>query len=351
LRSSDVSKSTRVYQLDADSPDEAAIAIASRTILAGGLVAFPTETVYGLGATALDEAAVAKIFAAKGRPATDPLIAHIADFDQLPQLAANAPAIVNELAHHFWPGPLTLVLEKAARVPANLTAGLDSVAVRMPNHAVALALLRAAAAPIAAPSANLFSRPSPTSAQHVMDDLAGRIDVLLDAGAAPIGVESTILSLLHDPPRVLRPGGISLEALRQVLPDIGYEARFIGEDVAASSPGSLLRHYSPRAKVLLFSGADDAKVFAAMRAEIARREGVGLIASDADARQFAGLDLPIEGLGADSDQAALRLFAAMRALDKRGLNFILARAPDKRGLGLALWDRLLRASAGSLIEV
>lgn len=343
--------STRVYQLDAESPDEGAIDLASRTILAGGLVAFPTETVYGLGANALNEAAVAKIFAAKGRPPTDPLIAHIAETDQLPQVATNLPDIAKDFADGFWPGPLTLVLEKSARVPRNMTAGLDSVAVRMPNHPVALALLRAAAVPIAAPSANLFSRPSPTSAQHVMDDLAGRVNVVLDAGNTPIGVESTIISLLHAPPRVLRPGGLPLEALRRVMPDIRYKPRFLAEEVAASSPGSLLRHYSPKARVLLFSGADEARVFAAMRAEITRRECVGVIVSDADARQFAGMDVALEGLGADSDQAAVRLFAALRALDKQGVDFILARAPDKTGLGLALWDRLLRASVGSLIEV
>ena len=337
--------------MDAESPDEEIINLASREIRSGGLVAFPTETVYGLGANALDEAAVARIFAAKGRPATDPLIAHIADFDQLPQLASNLPDIAKEFAHRFWPGPLTLVLKKAARVPANLTAGLDSVAVRMPDHAVALCLLRAATVPIAAPSANLFSRPSPTCAQHVMDDLAGRVDVVLDAGDTPIGVESTILSLLDDRPRVLRPGGLPVEALRWVAPDIAIEPRFLDTETAATSPGSLLRHYSPRAKVLLFSGHDEAEVIAAMRAEIAGREGVGVIATDMDAHQFAGMDAPIECLGANSDQAALRLFAALRALDKRGVKFILARAPDGVGMGLALRDRLLRAAAGRLIEV
>ncbi|MDE2854293.1 MAG: L-threonylcarbamoyladenylate synthase [Chloroflexota bacterium] len=344
-------KQTRVFRLDAKLPDGAAIDVAGRTILAGALVAFPTETVYGLGANAMDAAAVAKIFAAKGRPANDPLIAHIANFEQLPLVARDIPDLALELAQRFWPGPLTLVLKKSSGIPDNLTAGLDTVALRMPNHPVAQALLRAAARPIAAPSANKFSRPSPTRAQHVLDDLAGLVDVLLDAGPTSIGVESTILSLVDDPPRLLRPGGLSLEALRALCPALDYAPHYLGDDVVAPAPGAMLRHYSPRARLLLFSGADEAAVSAAMRAEIARCDNVGLLASDADALQFADLNIPIERLGANAEEAALRLFAAMRALDRRGLDTIVARAPEKQGLGLALWDRLLRAAAGSLIEV
>ena len=345
-------KQTRVILVDAKAPESEAIAIASRTILAGGLVAFPTETVYGLGAKAWDEAAVAKIFTAKGRPANDPLIVHIARFDQLSQVASEVPPVALELCHHFWPGPLTIVLKKSERIPANLTAGLDSVALRMPNHDVALALLQAVDAPIAAPSANRFSRPSPTCAQHVMDDLAGLVDVVLDAGCTAIGVESTIVSMIDDHPRVLRPGGISMEALREVVPDLRYEPNYLGHDAsAAPAPGSMLRHYSPRARVMLFSGDDDAEIFAAMRAQAARLANVGLLASDADALELVDLNVPIERLGANADEAALRLFAALRSLDQQEVDYILVRAPDKKGLGLAIWDRLLRASVGMLIEV
>ena len=347
-----MSKRTRVFRVDPQTPEAEAIAVAGRMIRAGGLVAFPTETVYGLGANALDEAAIAKIFAAKGRPPSDPLIAHIANYEQLSQVARALPAGARELCRRFWPGPLTLVLQKAARIPANLTASLDTVAVRMPDHEVALALLRAAAVPIAAPSANQFSRPSPTRAEHVIDDLAGRVDVLLDGGDTPIGLESTILSLIEDRPRVLRPGGISLETLREALPNLHYEPSYLADDIAAApAPGAMLRHYSPRARVMLFSGADDAAVYAAMRAEFASHERVGIMASDADAREFADLDVAIERLGADADEAARRLFAALRSLDQRGVDCILARAPEKSGLGLALWDRLLRAAVGSLVEV
>ncbi len=344
----------KIYHLrvNAKRPAANAIKIAAMTIRAGGLVAFPTETVYGLGANAWDEQAVGKIFRAKGRPAKDPLIVHIAHVDQLSEIARQIPDLAHELCRQFWPGALTLVLPKSTKIPTALTAGLDTVAVRMPDHKVATALLKAAEAPIAAPSANRYSRPSPTCAQHVVDDLGDEVDVLLDAGSTAIGVESTILSLVDGPPQVLRPGGVSLEALREILPDVRYRPRFLDEDAAAApAPGSLLKHYSPRARLVLFQGNDDAAVLAAMHAEIARNKNVGVMTSDADAAVFAGLDVKMEVLGKNAEQTALRLFAAMRALDKQGVDLILVRAPDKRGLGLAVWDRLLRAAEGRLIEV
>ena len=340
------------FRLNAKRPAARAIEIAALTIKRGGLVAFPTETVYGLGANAWDECAVDKIFRAKGRPANDPLIVHIADIDQLRAVAREIPDLAYELGRHFWPGALTLVLKKSARMPANLTAGQDTVAVRIPDHNVALALLTAADLPIAAPSANCFSRPSPTTAQHVLDDLADEVDVLLDAGKTKIGVESTILSLGEGAPQVLRPGGVPLEALRRFVPQLKYSPQYLAEDAAAApAPGSLLKHYSPRARLVLFHGTDDAAVQAAMRAEIRRNQNAGVMTSDADAPAFSQIDVKIERLGKNSDQAAERLFAAMRALDKQDVDLIIARAPEKSGLGLAVWDRLLRAAEGSLVEV
>ena len=341
----------QLIRVSAAQPAAAAIDIAATAIQSGGLVAFPTETVYGLGANAWDADAVHKIFRAKGRPATDPLIAHICSADQLDDIARDTPALARELCRRFWPGALTLVLKKSAKLPANLSAGLDTVAVRMPDHAVAAALIKAAGVPIAAPSANRFSRPSPTTAQHVLDELANDIDVLLDAGPTTIGLESTIVSLVDDPPQLLRPGGIALEALRQVIPDLVFEPRFLSDGETAPAPGTLLKHYSPRAQLLLFQGSDDAAVYAAMRAEIAANRRVGLMLGDADAAAFADLDIKIERLGRTAEQAALRLFAAMRALDSAGVDLILARAPKKQGLGLAVWDRLLRAAEGAMIEV
>lgn len=342
--------SARVLRVDAEAPDPAHIAQAASIIRAGGLVAFPTETVYGLGANAWDTAAVDRIFRAKGRPASDPLIVHIADMAQLPQVARDVPAAVQLLAQRFFPGALTLVLRKSPRIPENLCAGLDTVALRMPDHAVARALIRAAGLPIAAPSANTFSRPSPTRAEHVLDDLAEEVDLLLDGGATRIGLESTIVSLVDEPPRLLRPGGISREALSALLPDLQYAPHFVEEMAAAvPAPGTLLKHYSPRARLLLFRG-DDAAVYAAMRAEIAKHSAVGLLLRQRDAEQFHDLNLPVECLGKSGKEAAERLFAGLRALDKAGVAVILARTPEERGLGLALYDRLLRAAVGEVID-
>ncbi len=343
--------SMRRICLDAKQPAAEGINFAAETIGSGGLVAFPTETVYGLGAKAWDASAVDKIFRAKGRPANDPLIVHIASMEQLPAVAREIPGLAYALGRQFWPGALTLVLKKATKIPLNLTAGLDTVAVRVPDHPVALALLMAADAPIAAPSANRFSRPSPTTAQHVLDDLGDAVDVLLDAGKTAIGVESTILSLLDEGPQVLRPGGVSLEALREFIPKLDFRPRLLGEDEAAPAPGSMLKHYSPRARLLVFQGDDDLAVRAAMGAEIERHQNIGLMADDADAAAFCGFNVKIERLGTGDEQAAKRLFAAMRALDEQGVDLIIARAPEKRGLGLAVWDRLLRAAEGSLVEV
>ena len=341
---------TRRLQLDAQAPHPAIIAQAADIIRAGGLVAFPTETVYGLGANAWDAEAVQRIFHAKGRPASDPLIVHIADMAQLRQVARDIPDAALDLCQRHFPGALTLVLRKSPRIPRNLSAGLDTVALRMPDHPVALALIGAAGVPIAAPSANTFARPSPTSARHVLEDLDGKLDMILDAGPTRIGLESSIVSLVDAPPRLLRPGGISLEALRVSLPDLQYAPQFAAEGDTVPAPGTLLKHYSPRARLLLYCGAD-AAVYAAMHAEIARRGKVGLLLCQRDAEPFADLDLPLANLGADSQQAAERLFAGLRALDKAGVDVMLARLPDARGLGLALRDRLLRAADGEIIQV
>ena len=332
-------------------PAAEAIDLAAETIRLGGLVAFPTETVYGLGTNALDELAVEKIFLAKRRPAYDPLIVHLASMDQLESVARDLPPLAYELGRRFWPGPLTLVLRKTEQIPLNLTAGQDTVAVRVPSHPVAQALLAAAQLPVAAPSANRFARPSPTSAQHVMQDLSDVLDMLLDAGPAKIGVESTIVSLVDAEPRLLRPGGLPLEALREVMPGLRFAPHYLDSDEAAPAPGSLLKHYAPRARLLLFAGDDDKAVLAAMKAESAKHDNVGIIASNADANRFRRQRVKLERLGKNSEQAAKRLFAAMRSLDAKGVDVILARLPDKAGLGLALHDRLLRAAEGAVIEV
>jgi L-threonylcarbamoyladenylate synthase len=347
---------TSLCHVDAQTPNPTIIQQASDILHSGGLVSFPTETVYGLGANALDETAVNKIFRAKGRPVNDPIIVHIAHIDQLNDIAIDIPDIATTLTDRFWAGALTLVLKKHPNIPLNITSGMDTIAVRMPDHPVALALLRLSGLPIGAPSANTFSRPSPTTAQHVMDDLDGHVDMVLDGGRSSIGVESTILSLVSDVPTLLRPGGVSLEALREVLPNIVYHPQYLSEDAeTVPSSGTLLKHYSPTADVILFRGDDDTAVFSAMRAAIRvaniNERPIGVMILDRDIEQFADLDVSIARLGSSIDESALRLFSALRDLDKQGVDLILTRAPEQTGLGLAVWDRLVRASVGHVIEL
>ncbi len=347
---------TLVYTVDRRTPEAEPLRIAAETLRRGGLVAFPTETVYGLGANALDPAAVARIFDAKGRPSSDPLIVHIAALDQLDTVARDLPPLALDLAARFWPGPLTLVLARAERVAPNVSAGRDTVAVRMPSHPVALGLLQAAQLPVAAPSANLFAHTSPTTAQHVLDDLRDRVDLVLDGGPTSVGVESTVLDLTGSVPTVLRPGGLPIEALRAIIPDVVYTPQYLGEQESAQGPGMLLRHYSPHAQLLLYDGKAES-VRAAMRAAalrlLAENAIVGAMAYDEDRAAFAGLAVEIVPLGpeANTEQISRRLYAAMRELDGRKVDCILARGPSRTGLGAAIWDRLIRAAEGRVIEV
>ncbi len=336
---------------------EAALADAGACLRRGGLVAFPTETVYGLGAHALDRAAVRRIFDAKGRPANDPLIVHVASLRDVAPLVARVPAAVEALGARFWPGPLTIVLPRAPIVPDDVTAGLDTVAVRVPAHPVALALLRAAGVPVAAPSANLFSRPSPTCAAHVLEDLEGRFDMLVDGGDTTVGVESTVLDLSGPVPTILRPGAITPEMLRDLLPDVCMRiASAPDAGTALPSPGLLERHYSPRAPLTVFEG-DAAAALARLRhdAEAAAADGrsVGLLLANEDVVPPDATRLRLERLGPADDHAAVaaRLYAAIRALDAGGVDVMFARPfGGDEGLGLAIRDRLRRAAAGHVIR-
>lgn len=345
----------QVLVVDARHPDPSIIEQAAAVLRRGGLVALPTETVYGLAADATNADAVAKIFEAKKRPTTDPLIVHISDTAELQGVALDPPPLAGALANAFWPGPLTMVLNRASSIPPIVSAGLDTVAVRFPAHAVALALIRTLGAPIAAPSANLFTRPSPTSAAHVWQDLGGRIDMILDGGPASVGVESTVVDLTIDPPAVLRPGGVPLEALREIEPRIAYAPRHAAAGEAVSSPGMLLKHYSPRAEVRLFSGPRDA-VLARMHTEIARLvsqgKTVGALALSEDATSLnAAAHLADLGSAERLDDVSRNLFDGLRSLDDRAVDVIFVRAPSRKGLGEAIWDRLYRAAEGRVIEV
>jgi L-threonylcarbamoyladenylate synthase len=329
---------------------ESSIARAAALLREGKLVAFPTETVYGLGADATNKRAVAAIFAAKERPASDPLIVHIADLEQLPSVVAETPPLALELARRFWPGPLTLVLPRAATIPLNVTAGGETVGVRMPASVVAQKLLRAAGVPVAAPSANRFMQTSPTTAAHVLADLDERIDCVLDGGPCAVGVESTVLDLTSSPPRILRPGAVTLEALREVTPQIAG-AVTIDTGAIARAPGQMERHYAPRTPLVVFEG-QGARALAAIRAEaqvaIAEGRRVGALLLDSEINALGGLDIRVELLGADLAAVSRNLYAALRALDSAGLDLLLTHTYEDAGLGLALNDRMRRAAGGSL---
>ncbi|MFO7633122.1 MAG: L-threonylcarbamoyladenylate synthase [Caldilinea sp.] len=352
---------TQVLHVDPHQPDAESIAVAAQALADGRLVAFPTETVYGLGANALNPAAVERIFAAKQRPFTDPLIVHLAGVEQVAQVAAEIPPIVYTMAAHFWPGPLTLVLRRGPDVASNVSAGRDTVAVRVPAHPVAHALLVACGLPIAAPSANLFSRPSPTTAQHVLDDLAGRIDIVLDGGPTTIGLESTVVDLTCTPPVLLRSGGEGVDALRELLPDLRVPETplVVAATEAAPAPGSLLKHYSPRAPLFLLRGAaEDAcrLAHAAVRMLHDRGLRAGLLLPDEEFAACADLHAELVSLGPAHDLVAIGryLFARLREVDSLSVDVILARpvaADDNHGgLGLAIRDRLFRAAEGRVID-
>lgn len=324
---------------------------AARLIRSGEVVAFPTETVYGLGADATNGAAVAKVFALKGRPSFDPLIVHIASVDMLPEVVSTVPEGAERLMALFWPGPLTLVMFKSERIPDIVTAGLPTVAVRMPRNEVALALITEAGVPLAAPSANRFGRPSPTCAEHVMEDLGDKIALILDGGPTQIGVESTVLDITCSPPVILRPGGISREALEEVIGEVLVQ---VAGD-AVRSPGQMRQHYAPRARVLLFDGECREKVIAVMKAKVAEMEKagrIGVMVPEEEAKNF-GRDVVVMSPGSyhNLEAVASRLFETLRAFDREGVDYILALAPPKKGIGLAIFDRLFKAAGSQVLKV
>lgn len=349
-----------VVSVDAVHPDETIIERAAAVLRAGGLVAFPTETVYGLGADATNHAAVARIFTVKRRPFTDPLIVHVASIDDVPPLVADFPATASTLARAFWPGPLTLVLPRSVRVVREVSAGLDTVAIRVPAHPVAHALVRAAAVPVAAPSANLFSCPSPTRAEHVVVDLGSAVDLILDAGPTPVGLESTVVDLTTDPPAVLRPGGVSVERLREILPSIVVKTAHASGAAALPSPGMLTRHYAPRTPLTLFEGVPE-RVLERVghEVQVARSNGqriVVLATTDVVTVLRRTLDehVMMVDLGdVEHEQTvASSLYQSLRDADALGADRILAfQVTSERGLSLAVRDRLRRASAGSIVSL
>lgn len=327
------------------------IAEAGRILREGGTVILPTETVYGLGANACDAAAVSAIFAAKGRPQDNPLIVHLTDVGQLPPLVCGElPPQLYALASRFWPGPLTVILPKSDAVPPETAGGLATVALRLPSHPVARAVLAAAGVPVAAPSANRSGSPSPTTVAHCVDDMWGRVDAIVDGGDCTVGVESTVLTLCTDPPRLLRPGAVTLEQLRAVLGavevDPGVMER-LADTVQVSSPGMKYKHYAPRAQVSLVCGSSAA--YAAYMNQGAGR-GAWALCFDEELPLLQGQAL---SYGAVHDHAAqaTALFGQLRELDRLGATRAVIHAPDTDGVGLAVYNRLVRAAGFSIINL
>ncbi len=315
----------------------------------GGLVGIPTETVYGLGANGLDPEAVSKIFLAKGRPQDNPLILHVPEAGWLERCCENIPEAAYRLAEEFWPGPLTMILPRRPVVPDVVTAGLDTVGMRCPAHPLCREVIRLAGTPIAAPSGNTSGRPSPTSAAAMLEDMDGKIDAILDGGPCSVGVESTIIDLTCDPPRLLRPGGISLEQLQAALGRVEVDpavTRTMGEEEKPRAPGMKYRHYAPRAPVTVVTGAAERSA-----AYIAAHAGPGdgVICFDEYARRFPEHTVVSLGPAGDKAEQARRVFDALRAFDRTGVSQIWAQCPDRQGIGLAITNRLSKA-AGFHIE-
>lgn len=309
---------------------------AAALIRDGGVVAFPTETVYGLGANAFNPLAAARIFEIKNRPQFDPLIVHIADFDFIQKVCADIPALAKTVMEKFWPGPLTLVLRKNPAVPDIVTSGLDTVGVRMPSHPIALRLIRESGVPIAAPSANPFGYLSPTSAAHVAEQLGSKVDLILDAGSCAIGIESTILDLSRESPFLLRPGGVPVEEIERVIGrEVLAENRILSKPAA---PGQLPQHYSPRTPL---------KILADHQLQSEKKKGLLAFQRAREPESFAAIE--ILAPSGDLQEAAVNLFSCLHRLDKAGLDVIYAEAVPESGLGKAIMDRLRRAACLSAL--
>ena len=348
---------TLLLKVNPQKPEHKKIQMAANIIKNGGLVAFPTETVYGLGADALNPKAVRALFKAKKRPMDNPPIVHVANSDYVKKLAKHVPPEAELLMQHFWPGPLTLVLKRSEAVPGVTVAGLSTVAVRMPNNPIALALIRESQRPIAAPSANIAGKPSPTTAKHVLDDLDGRIDAILDSGATKVGVESTVVDVSVTPPQVLRPGGTTFEALQEVLGKVELHP-FVASDkeiplAETRSPGMRHKHYAPKAQLILVEGT----VYSVMKkvAEIRtayQREGcrVGVLATDETASKYTADVVKSLGSRFNLEVIAHNLFRLLREFDDESVDVIVAEGVPAEGMGLAVMNRLRKAPGYHIVK-
>ena len=327
--------------------DDKGIKIAAEIIRRGGVVAIPTETVYGLAASAYDEKAVNKIFAAKGRPQDNPLIVHTCNLDMTKQIVEDFSCDAEKLAEKFWPGPLTIILKRDGKIPSSVSAGLDTVAVRMPSNQVARKLIEISGLPLAAPSANTSGAPSPTSADHVLKDLDGKIDAIIMSDDCTVGVESTVVSLAVKPYRILRPGFVTFEEISEILPETTIDKAVLQElksDEKAASPGMKYKHYSPKAEVFLVEG--DKKAFCDF---VNAKENCLAICFDEDLDNLKNA-ISYGGIN-DTKKQARTIFRVLRKVDEMGAKTVYVHAPKKEGVGLAVYNRLIRAAAFKVISL
>jgi len=349
---------TKVIKINREQPDRELLKEAGRLLAAGALVAFPTETVYGLGGDGLQADAAARIYAAKGRPSDNPLILHIADVADMEKLAVDIPELAYRLAEKFWPGPLTMILKKGDVVPYTTTGGLNTVAIRMPSDEIAREIIRASGTYIAAPSANLSGRPSPTKAEHVIEDLSGRIEMIVDGGDSDIGLESSIIDLSGDVPMILRPGYITKEDFEQIVAEVEYDSAVLAtkpqESVVAKAPGMKYRHYAPKGQITIVEG-NTADVINKINALVAEQEAKGIrvavLCAEETKEQYTCKQVYSLGSLKSEKEISAHLFAALRNFDTEQMEVIYSESFENTKLAGAIMNRLRKAAGYQTIQV
>lgn len=347
---------TKVKYLDSDNPEDKIIKEAGKVIKEGGIVAFPTETVYGLGANALDEEAVKKIFIAKGRPQDNPLIVHVAGL-KIDDLVQEVPPVAKKMMRKFWPGPLTLIMEKSSKIPEVTSAGLSTIGIRMPSNVVANELIKNAGVPIAAPSANISGRPSPTNIEMCIEDLMGKVDYIVGGEKCDVGLESTIVDCTVEPPCILRPGGITLEMLKDIHKDIYIDPAIMKKakkDFKPKAPGMKYRHYAPKAPIKIISGDGKktiAKINKIVENYIGMGKNVGIMATDESVKFYSRAVVKSLGSRKDLTMIGKNLFKVLKEFDDEDVDIILSEAFEEKGIGIAIMNRLKKAAGFDIIYV
>lgn len=348
---------TKVIKIDRTNPDTEQIKEAGKLLREGALVAFPTETVYGLGGDGLQETAAARIYAAKGRPSDNPLILHIAEVSDIEKLAVDIPELAYRLAEQFWPGPMTMILKKGPVVPYATTGGLDTVAVRMPSDEIARAIIKASETYIAAPSANLSGRPSPTKAEHVVEDLSGRIEMIVDGGDSDIGLESSIIDLSGDVPMILRPGYITKEDFEQIVEEVTFDAAVLAtkpqESVVAKAPGMKYRHYAPKGQITIVEGETSAvinKINALAAEQAAKGVRVAVLCAEETKAQYNCRNVYSLGSLKQEKEISAHLFGVLRSFDTEQMEVIYSESFEKTKLARAIMNRLRKAAGYQTLQ-